>query len=167
VVIFLPPEIEKPIAQLREQYDPIYNLVGAHITMVFPFESNRDLEELATVLASELALEDQFRVTLNEIGDFYPQAPVIYWSVEKSERLRELYFRLYARLGLAVPFADFVPHVTVAREISQHRLVPVKDRVASFLRRETFDVAAIDLVTALQGNKWVSVRTFPLIGGTE
>lgn len=165
VVIYLPGDLEKPIARLREKYDPFHNLVAAHVTMVFPFESQRSLEDLTAILSSELALESQFSVSLDTIGDFYPISPVIYWNIKDNERLRELYFRLYSRLGLAIPFAEYKPHVTIAREISHHRVMLVKDKIVDYLSAESFDVAAIDLVTALPGNKWVSVRTFPLIGG--
>lgn len=164
VVIFLPNELEQMIARLREKYDPIYNLVNPHVTVVFPFESQRTLEELTAALTSELALETRFQLNLDSIGDFYPAAPVIYWEVKASERLKQLYYRLYSRLGLAVPFADYKPHVTVAREISHHRVMLVKDKIIDYLPTESFEVRAIDLITSLPENKWVSVRTFTLLG---
>ena len=164
VVIFLPPELERTIARLREQYDPIYNLVNPHITVTFPFESQRTLEELTAAVGSELSLEPRFSIDLDSIGDFYPAAPVIYWEVKANERLTQLYYRLYSRLGLAVPFSDYKPHVTVAREISHHRVMLVKDKIVDYLPTESFEVRAVDLITALPENKWVSVRTFPLLG---
>ena len=52
--------------------------------------------------------------------------------------------------------------VTVAKEISQHRVMLVKDAIASYLSRERFEVDAIDLIAPLPERRWVSVRTFPL-----
>ncbi|HOP06232.1 MAG TPA: 2'-5' RNA ligase family protein [candidate division Zixibacteria bacterium] len=168
LVIFLPTELEGMIAHLREKYDPLYNLVNPHITVVFPFESQRTLEELVAALGSELTLETRFHLDLDSIGDFYPTAPVIYWEVKTSERLSQLYYRLYSRLGLAVPFSDYRPHVTVAREISHHRIMFVKDKIVDYLPTESFEVKTIDLITALPESKWVSVRTFTLLGnGSE
>ena len=34
------------IDKIREQYDPLANLVRPHITIVFPFDSDRSNEEL-------------------------------------------------------------------------------------------------------------------------
>jgi len=80
---------------------------------------------------------------------------------------KDLYLRLYTALGVPIPFKQFVPHVTVAKEISPHRLVIVKEQIASYLARERFFAGSIDLLTPLAGGKWVSVRTFPLKGLTE
>ena len=57
---------------------------------------------------------------------------------------------------------QFVPHVTVAKEISDHRVVMVKERILPYLPDEHFYASSIDLVAPDAGDHWVSVRTFPL-----
>ncbi len=164
VVVFLPRHLDEMIVPLREKYDPIYNLVASHITLVFPFESTMPLDELTGIIKAETERQPSLLIELNSIGDFYPRFPVIYWYVKENAHLTRLYFRLYSRLGLPVPHKHFLPHVTVAREISNHRVMLVKEKIVSYLPSEKFFAQKVDLITSLSGNRWVSVRTFPLNG---
>ncbi len=164
IVIFLPPHLDEIIAPLRKKYDPIYNLVAAHLTLVFPFESGRSLDELVRVIKAETDRQVSTLIELESIGDYYPRFPVIYWKVKPNNDLNSLYYRLYSCLGLPVPYKEYQPHITVAREISHHRVMLVKDNIASYLPGEEFFAQRVDLITPMMGNKWVSVRTFPLAG---
>ncbi|MEW5993591.1 MAG: 2'-5' RNA ligase family protein [Candidatus Zixiibacteriota bacterium] len=162
VVIFLPPHLDEIITPLREKYDPLYNLVASHITVVFPFESSRSLDEITGIVRRETARQPVMQIELTTIGDYYPDYPVIFWKVKRSEELHNLYICLYSGLNLPLPYKEYQPHVTVAREISHHRVVFVKDKIVSYLNRERFFARHIDLISPMAGNKWVSVRTFPL-----
>ena len=101
-------------------------------------------------------------IELESIGDFYPIAPCVYWEVKKNPKLNELHYSLYSCLSLPLLQKAYVPHVTVAKEISNHRLVLVKDRIAAYLTSENFKATRVDLITPLAGKKWVSVGSFPL-----
>lgn len=164
VVIFLPHSLSGTIAPLREQFDPIYNLVAPHITIVFPFETNRPLDELTGLIKAETDKRMSFLVQLDTVGDFYPDSPIIYWNVKQNAHLSELYYRLHASLGIPILYKHYTPHVTVAREISHHRVVIVKEKIASYLADEKFYAGSIDLIAPLVDDKWVSVRTFPFKG---
>ncbi|MDF1546046.1 MAG: hypothetical protein P1R58_13210, partial [bacterium] len=78
--------------------------------------------------------------------------------------LKKLYYDLTVGLGIPLPFAEYVPHVTLAREISNHRVMLVKENICAYLCREQFTAEAIDLITPLADNQWVSVRTFSFHG---
>ena len=162
VVIFLPRELNSVVAPFREKYDPIYNLVDAHITIVFPFDTTKSLEDISELIKMETDNFKKVLIELDSIADFYPKTPVIYWEVKKNEALCEMYYRLYSRLGIPIPFKELIPHVTIAREISYHRVVTVKDAIVSYLPSENFHAASIDLLTPLVNEKWVSVRSFSL-----
>jgi 2'-5' RNA ligase len=161
-VIYLPSELEQIIAPLRERFDPDYEFISAHVTLVFPFETKRPLTELTEVVASASLGMEPLKIGLASIGDFYPGSPIIYWQVKECEKLHLLYRRLYGDLGLPLPHKRFLPHVTVAREISLHRVMLVKDEIAPYLPEESFEAESIDLVSPVAGEQWVSVRTFPL-----
>jgi len=163
LVAYLPIELDKIIAPLREKYDPLYDLIASHITIVFPFETDRPLDELAGIIGHETSTELEVELELGSIIDFYPKTPVICWGVKKCEQLTSLYYRLYSRLGLTLPFKDYQPHATIAREISHHRVLLVKENIVPYLPNERFTMSTLDLVTPLVENKWVSVRTFPLL----
>ena len=162
VVIFLPQRLDSIITPFRQKYDPFYSRVDSHITIIFPFESNLALEELSHMIKKITDNHKPLAVELNSIGDFYPRSPVIYWEIQKNDAICELYYQLYASLDLPIPIKDYKPHVTLAREISNHRLISVKDAIASYLPAEKFEVHAIDLVTPLVNDRWVTVRSFPL-----
>ncbi len=164
LVIFLPDELERMIAPLRERFDPDCNLIPAHVTLVFPFVSTRSIDDLSKVIRSETDRLGPLQIELNSIADFYPDCPIIYWRVKQSDTLNRLYRLFHARIDLPLPYKEFLPHVTVAREISADRVVLVKDEIAAYLPDETFETASIDLVSPVANHHWVSVETFPLIG---
>lgn len=160
VVIFLPPTLEQIIAPLRERFDPDYNTVAAHTTLVFPFETTRSLDDLSAIIKAEVEQWQPGLIKLDSIGDFYPHSPIIYWRVINSEPLQQMYIRLHSRLGLTLPHKELISHVTVVREISHHRVVLVKDQIAAYLPEESFEVKAVDLISPVADHQWVSVRTF-------
>ncbi|MBD3258268.1 hypothetical protein GF377_07530 [candidate division GN15 bacterium] len=162
VVIYLPNHLERIVAPLRERFDPDYNLISAHVTVVFPFETDRPLDDLTRVIRSATADSEPIDVTLSSIDDFYPGSPIIFWKVQACDGLNKICRELYAKLDLPLPHKRFLPHVTVAREISNHRVVLVKDEIATYLPDEKFTASALDLVSPIAQDHWVSVRTFPL-----
>jgi len=162
VVVLLPDSLDRLIAPLRERYDPDYSIIGAHITVVFPFESNLPINDISRLIHQATDSMSAFQVELSSIGDFYPESPVIYWGVKRSTAVDDLYKGLYTGLDLALPHKQFCPHVTVAREISAHRVVLVKEAVVSYLPDETMAVNAIDLISPTASGSWVSIRTFNL-----
>ncbi len=164
VVLYLPDHLDAMARGLREKYDPDYNIVDSHITIVFPFESDCPVDELASIIASVANDQEPFEVALDDLADFYPQAPIIYWSLQKNAPLQKLYYDLTIGLGLELPFSEYIPHVTLAREISNYRVMLVKENICAYLCREQFMAEAIDLITPLADNQWVSVRTFSLRG---
>ncbi len=163
VVILLPADLDALVAPHRERYDPTYHKIGAHISLVFPFSTQLTLDELTAKIAPEFSKIAPLRVRLSSIADFYPQFPVIYWQVKNDPAFNTIYKLLHARLDLPLLHKQYVPHVTVAREISAHRVLLVKERIVPYLPDEEFEARAADLVSMVSGH-WVSVRTFPLSG---
>jgi len=164
VVIFLPDFLDEVIAPLRERYDPDYAIVASHITLVAPFETDRPLTEVAEIVAGEMAQLQPMNIELSSINDYYPALPLICWGVKQHDDLFRLNRRLYSALDLPLPYKQFHPHVAIAREISQHRVMIVKEQIVPYLPDETIEVSAVDLVAPIAGANWVSVRTFALSG---
>lgn len=162
VVIFLPSQLDDLIYPLRQRFDPLYNKVPGHITIVFPFETARSLNEISGVIKQELQNHRPINIELESIGDFYPVSPTIYWKINTCEPIQQLYHSLHCKLEIPIPYKQFVPHVTVAREISTHRVMLVKERIVPYLPSEKFVVHTIDLVVPIAYEKWVSVRSFSL-----
>ena len=165
IITYLPFNLDQTVHPFREKYDPIYNQVASHITLVFPFLTEKPLDEISVLIDSVIAEHHILPIELDSIADFYPHSPVIYWAVKENSFLRELYINLYAKLDIPIPHKNFVPHVTLAREISTHRVETVKDAIASYLPQESYRPTSLDLVTPLANFRWVSVRTFSLDSG--
>lgn len=163
LVIFLPRALDEVVRYLREKFDPDYNLIASHVTLVFPFEDERPMKDIIPVIQKEVAGIEPFNIELSSIDDFYPGNPIIYWRVKQNPIIDEIYKNLYTALDLALPFKEIIPHVTLAKEISFHRVMLVKERIVNYLSDEIFEVGAIDLVSPVADESWVSVRTFPLI----
>lgn len=158
-VIFLPSELDQIVSPLREKYDPTYNALRSHLTLVFPFSTSRSLPWLVDAIREPLEKKKPIKIELESIGDFYPDSPYIYWSVKRNDALCELYYSLHSSLDLPLKHKRYIPHVTVAGEISLHRVMPVKDNIALHLPRESFVANAVELLTPIGDMKWVSVRT--------
>jgi len=164
VIIIVPKKIEDIIMPFRERFDPLYNLVPGHLKLMFPFETTLSLDNLSVRIKMETDKLKPIEIKLESINDFYPKAPVIFWELRENKKLCELYYKLYSRLDIPIPYKHYVPHITIAREISNHRVETVKDNIVSYLPREKFTAMSLDLVTPLMNEKWVSVRNFPFKG---
>jgi len=162
IVIELPQHLDELIYSIREKFDPDYNRVPGHVTVVFPFESKSSFNELSALINNQLQNVQPFEIELDSIGDFYPDSPIIYWRVKPCEMLQKLYRNLYADLDLPIPFSNYLPHVSVAKEISSHRVMLVKERIVHYLPQEKFKVLSVDLIIPIAGDRWVSARTFSL-----
>ena len=164
VAIFLPPHLDELVAPHRERYDPDCGVIGSHISLVFEFRTARPREELVRIISAEITKVESIRIELASIGDFYPVAPVIYWGVKPNPTLSSWYKTLHAQLDLPIVHKQYIPHVTVAKEISPHRVMLVKERILPYLPDESFLANAVDLVSPVAGH-WISVRTFPINRG--
>lgn len=162
IVTFLPDSLETLVRPIRERFDPDYSLVSGSLILVAPFDTDRSLDELSGIIRRETAGITSPEIQFDRLGDAYPEAPLIYWQIKPNDTIDRLYKNLYARLDLALPYKGFSPHVTVAREISEHRVMLVKERIYPYLPEESFVPRAVDLIAPVAGETWVSVRTFPL-----
>jgi 2'-5' RNA ligase len=162
VVIHLPEHLDRIISPIRERFDPDHQFIPAHVSLVYPFETARSLPDVSEALKQALSDTGPLTIDLHSIADFYPEFPLVYWSLKMNPKLDELYKSLYAKLDLALPYKNFRPHVMVAREISAHRVVLVKEQIVPYLFEESFQANAVDLVSPVATRNWVSVRTFPL-----
>jgi len=103
------------IEQIRRQYDPLAPAVKAHITLVFPFESD---------LAAD-ALRAHVRQAVQGIGPFPVQLQTItghngrylFLNIKQGKnQLISLHDKLYS--GILNPYRhsfDYLPHVTIGR----------------------------------------------------
>lgn len=104
------------IEAFREKYDPLYNLIPPHLTLVFPFENGPTTKELRRHVERSVAFVSAFRIVLQEITG--EQDRYLFLNVkEGNDKIVELHDRLYR--NVMAPYINrritYVPHLTMAR----------------------------------------------------
>ncbi len=102
------------IEQLRRRFDPLVSVIKAHITLVFPFESDLTTEQLHSHIRRAVHDIHPFRVRLQ--GIIEQEGGYLFLNVTRgNNQLIELHDRLYSGLLAAYLSSEhtYVPHVTV------------------------------------------------------
>lgn len=116
IMIFPDFENMEIIDNIRKQYDPLYDLVQPHITLVFPFESHISNEELAKVLKLRLQEIQPFELKLGGISKHedafgnYLFLNVIQGAKEIDFIHRTLYDNEFKEFDKGLPY---IPHMTI------------------------------------------------------
>ena len=160
IVVFLPEHLRTLVHPIRERFDPDYSLIPPYLILVAPFATDLSLDDISDVITGQVSRTEPPTIELSSIGDDYPSYPLIYWKMVPNPIIDRLYKNLYTSLDLALPYRKFSPHVTVAREISIHRVMLVKEKIYPYLPDESFEAATVDLIAPVAQERWVSVRTF-------
>jgi 2'-5' RNA ligase len=116
IVLFLPePELDA-VTALRRQFDPLFGSLRAHVTLVFPFQSDLSAEALRRHV--EQAVCDVSPITVRLAGVSGANAHHLFLDLKRgNDALIELHDRLYR--GPLEPYQShefsYLPHVTVGR----------------------------------------------------
>lgn len=116
IVIFPQFNNVRLINEIREKYDPLFNYIAPHITLVFPFESNIPTNELIKYIKQSLVGVEKFSLAMSGItgsSDGY-----IFLDVKKgNDKIIEMHDKLYE--GLLKEhhnrFIPYFPHLTLGR----------------------------------------------------
>lgn len=143
VLIVPPADLMTPVEAIRRRFDTLVDAVPAHVTLVFPFESDISDEALRSHIESATRDFPSFRIELRGFSCVEDQ--YLFFGVDAgSEEIRDLHRRLYT--GSLAPFLSdlpFSPHVTVGRfRTADECTAVVKGLEPKNLRIETLAVAA-------------------------
>lgn len=116
IVIFPKFSNIKNIDEIREKYDPLYNFIAPHITLVFPFQSEFVKDELIEHIENQLKEVTPFQIIAKGItgaSDGY-----VFLDIKKgNDNIIEIHDKLYT--GILKPFHNryipYVPHITVGK----------------------------------------------------
>ena len=118
IMIFPDFEQMEIIESIREKYDPLYQLVKPHITVVFPFDMDVSNEELSKILERRLAHVRPFAIKLEGFrtgADSFGNYLFLEVTKGKDEIVQihdVLYGNEFAPLDLGLPYE---PHLTVGK----------------------------------------------------
>ncbi|MEA2932464.1 MAG: hypothetical protein QOI56_1249 [Actinomycetota bacterium] len=162
VVLLVPSPVDREIDALRRAVgDGTYGRVPAHLTLVPPVNVRDDRMDDALVLLREAAGATRpFRVELGAPTTFLPDNPVLYLPVRSGAEevlvARDRVFRDPFARPLTWPF---VPHVTVADEMSPERIVAAQEALSAFHTAIDFD--RVHLLEEGPGRVWGPIADFP------
>jgi len=116
IVIFPQFNNVRLINEIREKYDPLFDYIAPHITLVFPFASNISTSELIKYIKQSLVGVGKFSLAIRRItgsSDGY-----IFLDVKKgNDKIIEMHDKLYE--GLLKEhhnrFIPYFPHLTLGR----------------------------------------------------
>ncbi|MBU3142698.1 2'-5' RNA ligase family protein [Clostridium sp. CF012] len=119
IMIFPHFENQQIIDDIRKKYDPLAKCVGPHITLVFPFESEIDKNNLKEHIEIMLLDIKAFHISLSGITPSTLAGNYLFLNVkEGNTQIVEIHKRLYK--GILKEFypqwpkeIDFLPHMTV------------------------------------------------------
>ena len=115
IMIFPEFNNQEIINGIRKKYDPLYNLVKPHITLVFPFKSSMPDEILSQKLEESLKEAIPFSLILQGISrhkDTYGN--YIFLNIKKgSQEIIKIHNDLYLNIFGERYCEPFIPHMTI------------------------------------------------------
>ncbi|MGP4079617.1 2'-5' RNA ligase family protein [Pseudalkalibacillus sp. R45] len=130
IAIFFDREEVSTMEKIRSIYDPLFEKIPPHITLVFPFESSLSTEECITHLKESLFGSTPFKLTLNETMVADDGCLYVLIDFGKSE-VEQLHDRLYS--GILSRYQSdghvYVPHVTIGRFADRQKAVAVQKTI--------------------------------------
>lgn len=131
IMIFPQFSNQEIIDAIRRKYDPLYNLVSPHITLVFPFESNMSNEILSQKLEECLKKTVSFCLVLQGISkhkDAYGN--YIFLNIKKgSQEIMKIHKDLYLNIFQERCCEPFIPHMTIGNLDSVEKMEQAYDSV--------------------------------------
>ena len=163
VVIFPSKKLQDFANSYRKRYDPHYDLITPHLTLLNAFEATEEeTREFAEKLKQIARNSKSFRLKTSKVSSFYPVNNVIYLKVEPVEELIELHAKINKEFEEQKSEYAFVPHITIGQKLSndEHSDVYGALRMTKIDHEETID--RFHLLYQLDNGSWTVYETFRL-----
>lgn len=131
IMIFPQFSNQEIINEIRKKYDPLYNLVSPHITLVFPFKSSMSNVILSQRLEEGLKETVSFPLILQGTSrhkDTYGN--YIFLNIKKgSQEIVKIHNDLYLNIFGERYCQPFIPHMTIGNLDSVDRMEQAYDSI--------------------------------------
>lgn len=133
IVIFPKFDNLQLINEIREKYDPLYNYIMPHMTLVFPFVSDISTSVLAKHIKHQLAEMGKFDIVMKGVtgaSDGY-----VFLDVKiGNDKIIELHDKLYKGLLKEYHnrFIPYTPHLTIGRLLDPDRHQEIVQSLSEF-----------------------------------
>lgn len=161
IAIFPSKEIQDEANALRKRYDPQYSRIPPHITLKSSFSlNNNERDEMIhelKLIANDL---EPFSIRISKVRSFAPVTNTIYFKIEPTPELTLLYDRMHAGVFPHNDEHAFVPHITIAQDLSEQEY----SDVYGTLRMKQVDLSDVidrfQLCYQLEDGSWTVHETF-------
>jgi 2'-5' RNA ligase len=161
VVIFPSKTLQDAANSYRKRYDTHYALIAPHLTVKETFEaSESEIKKISQELENAAKATEPFNLNITKVSSFSPVNNVLYFKVEKTEALENLYDRLHSgSLSQESPYA-FVPHITIGQGLSDDEHLDVYSQLKLVDVSHSEVVDRFHLMYQLDNDTWTVYETF-------
>lgn len=163
VVVFPSKNLQDFANSYRKRYDPHYDLITPHLTLLNAFEATEeDAREFAERLQQIADRTNPFTLKTSKISSFHPVNNVIYLKIEPVKELISLHAEIHTEFSEFKSEYAFVPHITIGQKLSndEHSDVFGALRMTKIDHEETID--RFHLLYQLDNGSWTVFETFRL-----
>jgi 2'-5' RNA ligase len=167
VVIPVPEELARRADRVRRHYDPNFDRIGPHITVLPPRPLPLIRDQVVRAVRRIAGSSTPLHLSLGPIDTFLPVRPVVYAALSRgAAALGDLHRRL-ARGRLKGPEAfPYVPHLTLGQELDDGRLrraLRLARRVFSGKKgRVAWQADALVVVERRSETRWIALPPLPI-----
>lgn len=161
IVIFPSKPIQDEANSYRKRYDPKYALIPPHITLKDSFMADDEtIKDIITQLKHIANSLNPFMIDITKFSTFAPVTNTIYFKVEPIQQLTDLYEQMHkGKLQAEVEHA-FVPHITIAQELSDGEYSDVRGSLQMTKIEHEDPIDRFQLLYQLENGSWTVYETF-------
>jgi 2'-5' RNA ligase len=161
VAYFPSKEIQDAANSYRKRYDPRYSLIPPHITLKDSFnipegKLDETVEELRRIAKETKPIPFQ----IMKVRSFQPVTNTIYFKVEPNDSITQLEEKLHSGKFDDTRKHPFVPHVTLAQELTHVEFTDVLGRLNLENHQYEDTMDRFQLLYQLDNGQWTVHETF-------
>ncbi|MDM5332524.1 YjcG family protein [Ureibacillus composti] len=165
IVAFPSKKLQDLANTYRKRYDSHYTKITPHITLKEAFEADEsEIGKISDTIEKIASNFEPLKIHATKVSSFFPTTNVIYFKIEQTEQLTNLYEELKSQINLGQPKHVFAPHITIAQDItaSEHDDIFGQLRMIGVNEHDTID--RIHLLYQLEDGSWTTFETYRLTG---
>ena len=132
IVVYLHGPLAQFVNRLREQLNPEYAGKGTHLTVLPPRPLVISEEAAAEEARAQCAGWEPFELEVGSVQTFLPVNHVVYLGLgQGADQLRRMHQTLNRGYLACQEPLEFSPHITIAQDLSEQRILDVFAQVSS------------------------------------
>jgi 2'-5' RNA ligase len=175
ILIDVPREVREKVYKFRTEFDVLETKLEPHITILRPFEIDEKKEKNLIKEIQTIKLK-YFPLGIKGFDSFEMDSNVLFLKVIVNEDLRRLYSKLkkavekhaktifgVAGKGNFDSVDDFIPHVTIAKKITDAKLKNIKKKLEGIKFESESTATSFLLYKKKKSGHWEEVHRVDLI----